>query len=83
MGEAAKDAFFFFFFCIERTAETRKHALLVPTIKLSNTRADRVRGRLMVLASQDSGEEILGMKCLGRLQKKKVWEVMNFKMPKI
>lgn len=37
----------------------------------------------MVLASQDSGEEILGMKCLGRLQKKKVWEVMNFKMPKI
>ena len=29
--------------CIERPAEIRKHALLVPTIKLRIARADQVR----------------------------------------
>ena len=65
--------FVFLFFCIERRAEIRKCSLLVPTIKLSNARGEERSGERKSWwfgHFQDSGEEILEMKCLGRLQRK-------------
>ena len=86
MGEATdQGCFVFLFLCIERRAEIRKCSLLVLTIKLGDARGEERWGERKSWwfgHLQDSGEEILEMKCFGGRLRRKCKKFQTSKCPK-